>query len=201
MERSTVISLLVVVGLGGLVLWWYMRAPATETGAAQTLPGNCGSGVMGTIGNFIKGHVDRKNSLAPLVAQGYAKIPAAQAAPITNIAGKLSPSSWLESKIAGPVGDFFCEFSIPSFSAIKNAIENTGKQVVSTSTSFGTSQLAAGTINPVKSLGSAADNLVHGNFGDAAGDVAHSVYDGPKAAVTATYEAGKDAYNTVKGWF
>jgi len=196
MERSTVISVLIVVGLGGLVLWWYMRTPAT-TGAVQAVPGNCGTGVMGSIGNFIKGHVDRKNSVAPLVAQGYTKIPAAQVAPITDIAGKLSPSGWVEKKI----GDFFCDVSIPSFTAIKNAIVNTGKQVASTSSTFGQSQLEAGTVGPVKSLGSAADNLIHGNFGDAAGDVAHSVVDGPKAAVTATYNVGKDAYNTVKGWF
>lgn len=186
MERSTVVALLVVVGLGGLVLWWYMRTEVPVTG--QEVPSNCGSGVMGSIGQFIKGHVDRKNSLAPLVGQAYTKVPASSLSGITNVAGKLSPSNWLESKVGDKVGNFFCNFSLPSLGSIANAVQN---KVIAPAQTFGTANLAAGTVGPVKSLASAGSNLVHGNFGDAGTDVYHSVVDGPKTAVTSTYNALK----------
>lgn len=182
------ITLLIVVGLGGLALWWLCRQP-TATGAAQTLPGTCGGGVMGSIGQFIKGHVDRKNAVAPLVVSAYAKVPPNQAAGLTNLAGQVSPSGYIEGKIGNAVGDFFCKLSIPSFGAIANAVANTGQKVVNKSTTFGQSQLEAGTVGPVKALGSAGNNLVHGNFGSAASDVAKSVYEGPKSAVTSTLHA------------
>jgi hypothetical protein len=201
MEKSTVVTLLIVVGLGGLVLWWYTRQAAAPS-ATQGLPPSCGSGVMGSIGNFIKGHVDRKNSLAPVIGQTYTKAPAAVLKPITDIAGKLSPSGYVEQKVGNAVGDFLCSISLKSLSQIGNAALNAGsfaakegtKAVttgVKVSTSFGTSQLKAGTVGPVGSIYNAGDNLVHGNFGDAATNIKDSIIDGPKSAVTSTYNALK----------
>lgn len=176
MERSTIIALLVVVGLGGLV--WYLMIKSDDASGGQPLPKSCGTGMMGDIGTFIQGHVARKNALAPTVASKFG-VPAGTAAPITAIAGKLSPSGWLEQKI----GDWICDASFPSASTIASNVYNTA---IKPGVTLGTSQLKAGTIAPIKSLYSAGSNLVHGNFGDAAGDVAKSVYEGPKAALSAT---------------
>ena len=44
MERSTVVTLLVLIGLGGLVLWYYSKAPNIMGQAQQTVqPNMCGS--------------------------------------------------------------------------------------------------------------------------------------------------------------
>jgi hypothetical protein len=143
---------------------------------------------MGSIGQFIKGHVDRKNSVAPLVGQAYTKVPASSLGGITSLAGKLSPSNWLEGKVGNAVGNFFCDASLPSLSGMANAINNHGIQPGVT---FGKENLAAGTVGPVKSIYSAGSNLVNGNFGDAGHDVYHAVIDGPKTAVTSTYNVIK----------
>lgn len=191
MEKSTVITLLIVVGLGGLALWLFLSDSSSSTPGAQPVPDSCGSGVFGGIGSFIKGHVDRKNNVAPLVAQKYG-VPAQSAGQLTAIAGKLSPSNWVEGKIGNTVGDWFCKASLGW-----NDVETWATGVHSSATNFGKSNLAAGTVGPVKSLYSAGDNLVHGNFGDAGKDIAKSVYEGPKAA----YDTTKDlAKAIIPGW-
>jgi hypothetical protein len=194
-ERSTVIALLVVVGLGGLAWWWFARQTTTGTGA-QTVPG-CGSGVMGSIGNFIQGHVDRKNALAPTIAGKYTGLSAGTVKPITDIAGQLSPSGYVEKFIGDKVGGFFCNAKLPGWGEITKGIGDYGVGFQKESVEFGTTNLAAGTIGPVKSLYSAGGNLVNGNFGAAGKDVVNSVINGPKAA----YETTKDlAKAIIPGW-
>jgi hypothetical protein len=191
MEKSTIITLLIVVGLGGLALWYFM-SDATSVGA-QPVPDNCGGGVMGSIGKFIQGHTDRKNTAAPYVAQMYTGAGASTVKPITDIAGKLSPSGYAEKWIGDKVGGWFCDAKLPGWGEVKDW----GAGVTSANTSFATGQLKAGTVGPVKSLYSAGSNLVHGNFGDAASDIYHSAADGPKAAYNATKDLAKAI---IPGW-
>lgn len=193
MERSTVVALLLVVGLGGLALWYFMR-DTTGTGA-QPVPDSCGGGVMGSIGKFIKGHSERKNSVAPLVIGQYTggAISGGNAKTVAGIADKLSPSGYAEKYLGDKVGSWFCKVSLPGWGEVKDW----GSGVTSANTSFATGQLAAGTVGPVKSLYSAGSNLVHGNFGDAATDIYHSAADGPKAAYNATKDLAKAI---IPGW-
>jgi len=182
MEKSTVITLLIVVGLGGLALWYFM-SDATPVGA-QPVPDNCGGGVAGSIGKFIKGHTDRKNAAAPYVAAYFGA--GSSAKPITDIAGKLSPSGYAEKYLGDKIGDWLCDMKLPGWGDVSAAARTVYGTAIEPGVTFGTSQLSAGTVGPVKSLYSAGDSLVHGNFGDAGKSVAKSVYEGPKAAYDAT---------------
>ena len=192
MERSTVIALLVVVGLGGVVWWWFARQ--TTGDGAQPVPDNCGSGVMGSIGKFIQGHTDRKNAAAPVIAAKYG---ISGAKPLTDIAGKLSPSGYAEKWIGDKVGGWFCDAKLPGWGEIKDATLGYGVGFKDESIKFGTTNLKAGTIAPVKSLYSAGSNLIHGNFGAAGSNVVDSVINGPKAAYNATKDLAKAI---IPGW-
>ena len=183
---KTVEVVLIAVGLGALIIWWTRRNaqpdPQVETGPTDP----CGGGVLGTIGGFIKGHVDRKNTVAPLVASAYVKAPPAQLAPLTNIAGKLDVSQYAEKYIGDKVGNALCSMSIPSISAILGTAGGKIQTATSGGVKLGTEQLKAGTIAPATDLYHAGTAIARGDIGGAATAVGKSIVDGPKAAYTST---------------
>lgn len=182
-----IIILAVVLGLGGLAYWWMKRQQVMADATGQPNADPCsGGGVFDTIGGFIKSHVDRKNAVAPYVASAYAKISPTQAAPLTNIAGKLDVSAYAENYVGQKVGNALCNLSFPPVSQI---LSTAGQKIQTATTGgvkFGTEQLKAGTVQPVKDVYAAGQAIARGDVTGAAKAVASSVVDGPKAAYTST---------------
>ena len=86
MEKSTVVTLLIVAGLGGFAIWWYLKGTGTALPAVQTPPpGPCSStgeqiagGAISAVGKY---YTAGKANLTPTqtcmglsaVAKGVAK--------------------------------------------------------------------------------------------------------------------------------
>jgi hypothetical protein len=101
---------LVLVGLV-VLYFWSNSGPSLPAGIASadgTPPPGAG---CGGVGGFIKGHVDRKNAIAPTVISKYTGLPGGTAKSIAGVAAKLSPSGYVESFIGDTVGDALCNVS------------------------------------------------------------------------------------------
>jgi hypothetical protein len=179
-------AILVLAGLGALAWWWLRRQGDTSSNVTQQAGDGCGNGVLGTIGSFVKSHVARKDAIAPYVAQGYAKIPAAQAAPLTSIAGKLSPSGYVEKYLGDKVGTAICDLKVPSLSAIVGTVTSKVGTTTRAAGTFGEEQLKAGTIAPATDLYHAGQDIARGDVSGAAGSVVHSATGGVTTAYHST---------------
>lgn len=95
-----------------VVLYFYSKSgptlPAGIAPADGTPPPGPG---CGGVGGFIKGHVDRKNALAPTIVSKYTGLGGGTAKSIADVAGKLSPSGYVESFVGDKLGDALCNLS------------------------------------------------------------------------------------------
>jgi hypothetical protein len=107
------------------LLYFSTQTPATVP-AGQT-----GEGIgpqCGGIGGFIKGHVDRKNAVAPTVVQKYTGIDKGTAATITKYANELSISNKVEGFVGEKLGDALC--NLDPLSAAAAGAKFVGKEIV-----------------------------------------------------------------------
>lgn len=120
------IAVLLAIALA-LYLWnkGGISLPAGQAPADGTPPPGPG---CGGVGGFIKGHVDRKNAIAPTVVSKYTGLGSSSASGIAGIAGKLSPSGYVESFVGDKVGDALCNLS-PLDAAAAGA-KFVGKEIV-----------------------------------------------------------------------
>ncbi len=91
-----------------VLYFWSQKAPTLPAGIAPsdgTPPPGKG---CGGVGGFIKGHVDRKNAIAPTVISKYTGLPGSISSPIASVAGKLDVSGYVESYVGDIVGDALC---------------------------------------------------------------------------------------------
>lgn len=142
-----------------LVGFLYLQRTKTPTAPAGTVTDGAGPS-CGGVGGFIKGHLGRKNAIAPKVIQKYTGAGGGTADTIAKYANELSISNKVEGFIDDKLGDSLCNLDPLQAAAagakfvggkIVEGAEYVGHGIVS-----GAEYVGSGIASGAKSVGSAA---------------------------------------------
>jgi hypothetical protein len=160
----------IAIGVAGAAALYFLFAgsasAALTPGASAPAPS---SSDCGSISNFIGGHVDRKNAIAPLVASKYTGLPPSVTKPFTDVAGKLDLSARVENAIDKPLASALCHVSVKQ--AVTSTIKAASNPAATIASKLPGSKYTTAVLDP----GAAISASGHGTAGKIVGVLTNPV--------------------------